>query len=203
MPFIHDMKPIQYRGSTNDLSLEKSLKRIATLRMETNSQRQIMEEKRLRKEANKKANLQRELANKEKKIRAETKLFSITTPVLNSPELQKSALDHRSAKRRIRKSKKSRRKNRRSDPQRGLRHKHDAAKPNFSPFYVTYMKSEAWQSKRMEAFNVHGKQCVTCGGFKKLQCHHLTYERLGNENAKTDLEILCQSCHQKEHGRTF
>jgi hypothetical protein len=75
--------------------------------------------------------------------------------------------------------------------------------PNFSPFYIAYMRSDRWKIKRLEAFGIHGKQCNRCGGFKKLQCHHLTYERLGKENVKTDLEIMCKSCHEEEHGRKF
>ncbi len=118
---------------------------------------------------------------------------------VQTAEQQQRVLEKRSDKMRRKQAKKSRRNNRRSNPQ----YKHSIAHPKFSVFYLTYMKSAAWQYKRIEAFDVHGKQCVRCGGFKKLQCHHLTYERLGNENAKTDLEILCQSCHQKEHGRTF
>lgn len=73
----------------------------------------------------------------------------------------------------------------------------------FTPFYLAYIRSNAWQDKRQEVFAIHGRQCVRCGGFKNLQCHHKTYERLGNENAKTDLEVLCLGCHEAEHGRKF
>ncbi|WP_418417549.1 HNH endonuclease [Blautia sp.] len=32
-----------------------------------------------------------------------------------------------------------------------------------------------------------------------LQMHHITYERLGHENALTDLVSLCPACHVKIH----
>lgn len=68
--------------------------------------------------------------------------------------------------------------------------------------YQKYMRSTKWEDKRQEAFEVHGKQCNRCGGFRDLQVHHLTYERLGHEDAKTDLEVLCLACHENEHGRS-
>ena len=69
--------------------------------------------------------------------------------------------------------------------------------------YIEYMQSSEWTQKRVEAFMIHGRRCNRCGSLKKLQCHHLTYDRLFHEDVKTDLEILCRHCHQNHHGRQF
>ena len=34
---------------------------------------------------------------------------------------------------------------------------------------------------------------------RTMQVHHITYERLGHENAYTDLVTVCGSCHKKLH----
>lgn len=34
---------------------------------------------------------------------------------------------------------------------------------------------------------------------RKINVHHVTYERLGDENVLTDLCTLCGSCHVKLH----
>lgn len=48
--------------------------------------------------------------------------------------------------------------------------------------------------------------CQKCGieladDLYRLHTHHITYERLGNENLDTDLILLCDNCHQKEHSK--
>ena len=42
-------------------------------------------------------------------------------------------------------------------------------------------------------------QFEVCGVKHRLQVHHLTYERLGNERDE-DLKVLCWACHEREHG---
>lgn len=64
--------------------------------------------------------------------------------------------------------------------------------------YYEYLKSEAWQEKRMQTFKRDGFRCVKCGAEKNLRCHHITYERLGNEEA-SDLVTLCDDCHARLH----
>lgn len=72
-----------------------------------------------------------------------------------------------------------------------------------SQFYKTYMRSDAWRLKERERMQIDGFCCVMCGRpaarCKTLQVHHITYKRLGNENALTDLVTLCGSCHRKIH----
>lgn len=43
--------------------------------------------------------------------------------------------------------------------------------------------------------------CEQCGRQLKaseLNCHHLTYKRLGRE-LRTDIEVLCEDCHFHKH----
>ncbi len=74
-----------------------------------------------------------------------------------------------------------------------------------SEFYERYMKSPQWENKKRERREIDGNRCVMCGRPSEkckrmaLQCHHITYERLGKENVFTDLVTLCGSCHSKIH----
>lgn len=65
--------------------------------------------------------------------------------------------------------------------------------------YHAYLLSESWRLKRGIVIRLCGFQCQRCGrkhDFKnRLQVHHYTYERLGNENLE-DLVALCKSCHK-------
>ena len=78
--------------------------------------------------------------------------------------------------------------------------------------YKTYINSPEWRKKRKEYFSskmyktypagkVAGRfVCYCgCGEDNRLQLHHKTYKRLGNELISTDLVPVCQKCHQKIH----
>ena len=65
--------------------------------------------------------------------------------------------------------------------------------------YSEYIKSELWNTKRLEAFMRHGTSCELCGNDENIHVHHATYENLFNENAETDLVILCYDCHDNVH----
>ena len=75
--------------------------------------------------------------------------------------------------------------------------------------YYQYMQSEAWQQKRKAFYSSNlykrwrkeGKWvCYGCGADdKKLDLHHRTYKRLGNEHIAIDLVPVCRECHQKIH----
>lgn len=74
-----------------------------------------------------------------------------------------------------------------------------------SLFYVRYIKSPEWKAVRARVISERGSTCSGC--MRKfppyqLQCHHLTYERLGRE-LDSDLELLCVDCHERHHGRQF
>jgi hypothetical protein len=68
------------------------------------------------------------------------------------------------------------------------------------PSYRRYLKSQRWETKRFFMLKQARYQCEACGARNVLlNCHHLTYERLGNER-RDDLQILCRDCHKKVHG---
>ena len=62
--------------------------------------------------------------------------------------------------------------------------------------YDDYMKSVEWDEKRALRFRMDGFRCYKCGSAVNLQCHHITYERLGNERM-SDLITLCARCHKR------
>lgn len=64
--------------------------------------------------------------------------------------------------------------------------------------YAEYLKSDKWKRKRAAALKSAGNRCRDCGSTSHLQVHHLTYARIGRER-KTDLIVLCRSCHERRH----
>lgn len=76
--------------------------------------------------------------------------------------------------------------------------KRDNMKKKLDSNYFKYINSDAWFIKRSEALEFHGRKCKSCGSKNKLDVHHLTYERFGNELLK-DLTILCRQCHELTH----
>lgn len=64
--------------------------------------------------------------------------------------------------------------------------------------YTEYLKTDHWKELRAVKLHEANDQCETCKSKSRLQVHHLTYERVGNE-LLTDLKVLCESCHEKVH----
>lgn len=69
--------------------------------------------------------------------------------------------------------------------------------------YKHYIASPEWEAKKQERMEIDGFRCVMCGRHishcRTMQVHHITYARLGHENAYTDLCTVCGSCHKKLH----
>jgi hypothetical protein len=65
--------------------------------------------------------------------------------------------------------------------------------------YELYLKTEEWQRTRLDAIERARGACEKCGSGEKLQVHHITYERRGEELPE-DLIVLCKKCHKNEHG---
>lgn len=63
---------------------------------------------------------------------------------------------------------------------------------------AAYLDSEEWQTLRFSVFQRDNYTCQSCGSKNKLNCHHITYLRLGAE-WMTDLVTLCQECHSNLH----
>lgn len=64
-----------------------------------------------------------------------------------------------------------------------------------SPFYRSYIRSDAWRALRGQALRRAGHRCSWCGTSKRLHVHHRTYKRLGHEQPR-DLQVLCCRCHK-------
>lgn len=66
--------------------------------------------------------------------------------------------------------------------------------------YKAYLLSDEWRNLKIDLIQQRGYKCERCNKKTKLiQVHHLTYERIYNENQE-DLILLCGICHQKAHG---
>lgn len=61
-----------------------------------------------------------------------------------------------------------------------------------------YLLSPEWQELRTQVFTRDNYTCQSCGSQELLNCHHITYEFLGNENL-SDLTTLCTNCHTELH----
>lgn len=64
--------------------------------------------------------------------------------------------------------------------------------------YTQYLSSPEWKAKRDVALIRAARKCEECGNTRRLQVHHLTYDRLGDEEHE-DLRVLCDACHRREH----
>jgi len=60
--------------------------------------------------------------------------------------------------------------------------------------YAEYLGSEAWEQKRKQRLAISNWKCAACGSGHQLQVHHLTYERIFNEEM-ADLLPLCEYHH--------
>lgn len=65
--------------------------------------------------------------------------------------------------------------------------------------YQKYIASPEWKKKRDERIKLDNNQCQICGSKTKLEVHHLTYDRVFQEDMD-DLITLCDRCHRKVHG---
>lgn len=61
-----------------------------------------------------------------------------------------------------------------------------------------YLQSPEWQTLRFTVFERDGYMCQSCGSKHNLNCHHISYENLGNESLE-QLTTLCQVCHTQLH----
>ena len=78
-------------------------------------------------------------------------------------------------------------------------------------FYNKYIQSEAWRRKRRKFFTTKmyntypaGKKagkfvCYCCGSDERLDLHHRTYKRLGEERIQQDFIPVCKKCHSDIH----
>lgn len=65
--------------------------------------------------------------------------------------------------------------------------------------YEEYLQTGWWKRRRKKALRRARFHCTRCEQTRELQVHHLSYARLGCEKDE-DLIVLCDECHQSEHG---
>jgi 5-methylcytosine-specific restriction endonuclease McrA len=61
--------------------------------------------------------------------------------------------------------------------------------------YATYLQSDHWKKLAEETKRLAGYKCQVCNSQDRLETHHRTYERKGDE-LQSDLVCLCHSCHE-------
>jgi len=61
--------------------------------------------------------------------------------------------------------------------------------------YRAYIRSDAWQARRMVALAAAGWRCQRCGARNDLEVHHRSYTHFGCERAE-ELEVLCAAHHR-------
>ncbi len=66
--------------------------------------------------------------------------------------------------------------------------------------YKEYLKSPEWQATRERKLKRAQYRCELCFKAGRLNVHHKTYERRGNEDDH-DLIVLCGTCHAKFHDK--
>lgn len=71
--------------------------------------------------------------------------------------------------------------------------------------YTEYLYSNHWKLKKSLFLSsslstkINGKPvCFSCKSDNKIHTHHITYDRLGNEDL-SDLVYLCEKCHSIAH----
>lgn len=64
--------------------------------------------------------------------------------------------------------------------------------------YQEYLKTDHWQAMRKATLDRDRAACRICRSTDRLNVHHNTYERRGDE-APDDLITLCAACHQIFH----
>lgn len=60
--------------------------------------------------------------------------------------------------------------------------------------YSEYLQTPEWKEKRKKALRFARFKCQLCNSAERLNVHHRTYERLGQE-LMGDLITLCNDCH--------
>ena len=64
--------------------------------------------------------------------------------------------------------------------------------------YNKYINSYKWKEFASAIRHERGNRCENCHGSDVLHCHHMTYERFGNE-LNSDILVLCEGCHKRYH----
>lgn len=79
------------------------------------------------------------------------------------------------------------------------KHKGPRQPKKYPSYYLQYINSGEWRAQKIAILAQRGPRCEDCSSTKRIQVHHLTYERLGRE-LPGDLRVLCNDCHERRHG---
>jgi hypothetical protein len=60
--------------------------------------------------------------------------------------------------------------------------------------YSDYLQSGKWRKRKEHFVIIHPKICSKCSSTNKIECHHRTYSRIGEE-LDIDLMWFCHKCH--------
>ncbi len=64
--------------------------------------------------------------------------------------------------------------------------------------YPDYLQTPEWQARRAAALERAQHRCQVCNREERLEVHHRTYVRRGDER-DDDLTVLCHRCHDGFH----
>lgn len=67
--------------------------------------------------------------------------------------------------------------------------------PEPEPEYKAYLNSDDWRTRSKEWREHWGFRCAICYSADRLDVHHRTYERIGEER-ETDCIAICRHCHK-------
>jgi 5-methylcytosine-specific restriction endonuclease McrA len=74
----------------------------------------------------------------------------------------------------------------------------EAPSPSYKEWYRKYLESPEWRTRADAAKARFGNRCALCNSDDRLEAHHRTYERVGEELVE-DLVPLCVDCHGAYH----
>lgn len=64
--------------------------------------------------------------------------------------------------------------------------------------YTQYLQTDHWQNLRKQMHEWADGRCQICNREGRLNVHHRTYKRRGQERL-ADLLLLCEDCHERFH----
>jgi len=64
--------------------------------------------------------------------------------------------------------------------------------------YEIFIKSAQWRNICATMIKQAERKCVRCGNSSaRLEVHHLNYERFGGRERRSDLLVVCKTCHEQ------
>jgi hypothetical protein len=71
---------------------------------------------------------------------------------------------------------------------------------NVEPLFDLMLDYPPDWNQRVEKVKERDRVCTSCGSHRFLQVHHITRLSKGGSNKISNLIMLCENCHKKEHG---